>query len=153
MMGGAVRRMLHRQLSMAWEKWQYEAAEMKRQQEMLDRALRRLRNAKMFAAWNMWRSWAEEMRRQQYLMAGAVRRMILRKLSQACEQWQWVAAVLKEHLPWERHSLTAFARPGQGSADTPAPKRRALLVCASHPVGPVPTPYRAEQHLLILPSS
>lgn len=38
------------------------------------------------------------------------------------------AAVLKEHLPWERHSLTAFARPGQGSADTPAPKRRALLV-------------------------
>ena len=35
---------------------------------------------------------------------------------------------LKEHLPWERHSLTAFAQPGQGCEDTPAPKRRALLV-------------------------
>ena len=38
------------------------------------------------------------------------------------------AATLKEHLPWERHSLTAFAQPGQGCEDTPAPKRRALLV-------------------------
>jgi hypothetical protein len=38
------------------------------------------------------------------------------------------AAKLKEHLPWERHSLTAFAQSGQGCEDTPAPKRRALLV-------------------------
>jgi hypothetical protein len=38
------------------------------------------------------------------------------------------ASPLIEHLPWERHSLTAFAQQGQGSSDTPAPKRRALLV-------------------------
>lgn len=38
------------------------------------------------------------------------------------------ASYLKEHLPWERHCLTAFAQPGQGCEDTPAPKRRALLV-------------------------
>jgi hypothetical protein len=30
-MGGAIRRMLHRKLSMAWEKWQVDAATMKPQ--------------------------------------------------------------------------------------------------------------------------
>ena len=37
-------------------------------------------------------------------------------------------AELRENLPWERHSLTAFAKPGMASALTPAPKRRALLL-------------------------
>ena len=34
MVGGAIRRMLNQKLSMTWEKWQYEAAEMKRQQQL-----------------------------------------------------------------------------------------------------------------------
>jgi hypothetical protein len=38
------------------------------------------------------------------------------------------AAALLHKLPWERHSLTAFAKPGVGGKDTPAPKRRALLL-------------------------
>merc|ERR1711964_754836 len=36
------RRMQHRKLSMAWEKWQFEAAEMKRQEMMLRRGIMRL---------------------------------------------------------------------------------------------------------------
>ena len=52
--------MLNRKLSMAWEAWQQNAAEMKRQQELLEYAVRKFQNAKMFAAWNTWRSWAEE---------------------------------------------------------------------------------------------
>ena len=38
------------------------------------------------------------------------------------------AASLLNNLPWERHCLTAFAKPGVGSEETPAPKRRALLL-------------------------
>ena len=81
MLAGAVKRMLMRQLSMAFEKWQYEAACMKREREMLDKALRRFIHAKLFAAWNMWRSWAAEMRRQAYIMGGAANRMLKRQLS------------------------------------------------------------------------
>eukprot|EP01051_Picozoa_sp_SAG22_P037609 SAG22_NODE_18863_length_280_cov_1.143646_1_plen_88_part_01 len=33
-----------------------------------------------------------------------------------------------ELLPWERHSLTAFGRPGVGGLESYAPKRRALLL-------------------------
>jgi len=43
MMGGAMRRMLHRQLSMAWEKWQFTAAEMAAQQRLLDSAMRKFK--------------------------------------------------------------------------------------------------------------
>merc|ERR1719271_1174566 len=100
---------------MAWEKWQFTAAEMaaqkralaaaltrliksavsiRREKEMLDKALRRFLHAKMFAAWNMWRSWAAEMRRQKYVMAGAVKRMLMRQLSMAFEKWQFEAAAM-----------------------------------------------------------
>ena len=108
--------MLNRKLSMAWEKWQYEAAEIEQQQqqqqlqlqqqyeaacmkaekEAMLKVLKKLMNSKMFTAWEQWRTWAAEMRRLQKMMGGAVRRMILRKLSQAWEQCQWVVAVLKE---------------------------------------------------------
>merc|ERR550514_2086948 len=104
-MKGALERMLKRQLSMAWEKWQYEAAQMKHEKFIMggalnrfrnrllsmawekwqftaaDKALRRFLHAKMFAAWNMWRSWAEEMRRQAYVLKGALERMLHRLLS------------------------------------------------------------------------
>merc|ERR1719182_330369 len=75
-MGGAIRRLLNRKLSMAFEKWQYEAAKMKAEKEALENALHKFRNSKMFAGWNTWRSWAEDMRRQQHAMKGALRRMI-----------------------------------------------------------------------------
>ena len=46
-MGGeAIRRMLNRKLSMAWEKWQFTAAEVARQQFML-----RMLNSKLSMAW------------------------------------------------------------------------------------------------------
>jgi hypothetical protein len=51
MMGGAVRRMVHRKLSMAFEKWQFEAAEAKRQQFMMGGALRRLIHRQLSKAW------------------------------------------------------------------------------------------------------
>ena len=40
--GGAIRRMLNRKLSMAWEKWQFTAAEMARQQFMMQGAINRM---------------------------------------------------------------------------------------------------------------
>ena len=40
---------------MAWEKWQCEAQEMKRQQMLLKRGLMRMIKAKLAQAWTKWR--------------------------------------------------------------------------------------------------
>jgi len=73
---GPIRRMLFRKLSMAWEKWQLTAAEMAKQQALLNQAMQRFLGSKMYAAWNQWRSWAVVMRRPQHMMSGALRRML-----------------------------------------------------------------------------
>ena len=49
MLGGALNRMLHRQLSMAWEKWQMWYAIRVAQRRLLDEAMRRFVHRKMFA--------------------------------------------------------------------------------------------------------
>merc|ERR1711934_1347992 len=88
--GGAIRRMLNRKLSMAWEKWQFEAEEMKRQQLLL-RGLMRMIHAKMAAAMATWRQQAADAKRQARTCGGAIRRMLNRKLSMAWEKWQYEA--------------------------------------------------------------
>merc|ERR1712166_1600330 len=111
--------MLNRKLSMAWEKWQFTAAEMARQQFLMQRAINRLRNMKLSCAWEKWQqvyadlkflnrmnrklsmAWekwqfeAAEMARQQFLLAGALNRMLKRAMSAAWEKWQQVYADLK----------------------------------------------------------
>merc|ERR1712196_6814 len=77
---GAVRRMLHRQFSMAFEKWQSAAAEMAEQERKLRQAVMRLVSEKLMA----------------YAMGGALRRMLNRQLSMAFEKWQSAAAEMKE---------------------------------------------------------
>ena len=44
-------------------------------------------------------------------------------------------------LPWERHPLTCFGKPGVAAEETPAPKRRALLL-SDEPVGSPPFTYQ-----------
>jgi len=41
-MGGTVRRKLHRQLSMAWEKWQFEAAKLTAKEPAVGGAIHRM---------------------------------------------------------------------------------------------------------------
>ena len=48
-------RMIKRQLSMAFEKWQTEAAQMKAEQDAIRRALMRMVAAKLAAAMGTWR--------------------------------------------------------------------------------------------------
>merc|ERR1719163_627518 len=79
-------------LSQAWEKWQYEAAEMKRQQDLLRRGLMRMIKRKLAMAMQKWRDEAAEAKRLKYAMGGAIRRMLNRKLSMAWEKWQYEAA-------------------------------------------------------------
>ena len=80
-MSGAINRLRNRKMSAAFEGWQANAAEMKRQTEALDRALRKMRNSKMAAAFTTWRDFAREQRDTQYKMKGALTRMLQRKLS------------------------------------------------------------------------
>ena len=44
-------------------------------------------------------------------------------------------------LPWERHPLTCFGKPGVAAEETPAPKQRALLL-SDEPVGSPPFTYQ-----------
>ena len=67
--GGAIRRMLHRQLSMAWEQWQYMAAEMARQAMLVRRGLMRILHAKLAAALGTWRAVAAQMKAEREAMA------------------------------------------------------------------------------------
>ena len=57
-MTGDITRMRNRALSMAWEKWQQTAAEMKEQAMLLRRGLMRMINAKLTAAFASWREQA-----------------------------------------------------------------------------------------------
>ena len=70
MLGGAVRRMLNRKLSMAFEKWQTEAAQMSHEKKMLGGAIRRLLHRKLSMAWEQWQQMANETKWQQQLLQG-----------------------------------------------------------------------------------
>ena len=87
--------MLNRKLSMAWEKWQQTAQEMRDQAELLMYGLRTFLNHKMVQAWNTWRFWANDHGRQQFLVGGCINRMLHRKLSMAWEKWQYVYIWMK----------------------------------------------------------
>ena len=54
LMQGAVKRMMHRQLSMAWERWQEWYADLKDQQFKVAGALRRMLHRKLSMAWEKW---------------------------------------------------------------------------------------------------
>ena len=54
LMTGAIRRMMNRKLSMAWEQWQQWYADIKDQQFKLAGALRRMMNRKLSMGWEQW---------------------------------------------------------------------------------------------------
>ena len=54
LMQGALNRMLHRQMSMAWEKWQQVYADLKFANRMGGGAIRRMLNRKLSMAWEKW---------------------------------------------------------------------------------------------------
>ena len=55
-----MKRMMNRKLSMAFEKWQAEAAQMKHEQAMLKKAVMRMVQRQMAMAWSKWREAASE---------------------------------------------------------------------------------------------
>jgi len=85
---GAVSRMLHRQLSMAWEQWQYVAGVLSAERRALEAAARKLRNRQVLGGWNAWRQLAAEMRRQKQLLSVALRHMVVGNF-----YWWWKVAV------------------------------------------------------------
>jgi hypothetical protein len=102
--------MIHRKISMAFEKWQYEAACMKAEKFALGGVIRRLINRKLSMAWEQWQQVCAELRHQKFLMGGAVRRMVFRKMSQAWEQWQW----FRQHMIDQAASEAAMRRAAAG---------------------------------------
>merc|ERR1719162_871570 len=89
---GAINRMLKRQMSRAWEKWQQVYADLKFLNRMGGGAIRRMMNRKLSMAWEKWQFTAAEMARQQFMIQGAINRMLKRQMSQAWEKWQQVYA-------------------------------------------------------------
>ena len=87
-------RMLKRQLSMAFEKWQDEAAQMAREKYMLAGAVKRMLMRQLSMAFEKWQFTANQMAREKYMLAGAMKRMLLRQQSMAFEKWQFEAAAL-----------------------------------------------------------
>ena len=94
---GAIRRMLMRQLSMGFEKWQSTAAAMKAEADAIRRALMRMVHGKLSAATSTWRVAAADSKRQQRAASGAIRRMLMRQLSMGFRR------MVQE--PWKRWAL------------------------------------------------
>jgi len=63
--GGAIRRMLNRKLSMAWEQWQQVCQEMRDQRAAMRRAVVRMINRKLSMAFNAWAEWYVDMLEQE----------------------------------------------------------------------------------------
>ena len=95
MIQGALNRMLKRQMSMAWEKWQQVYADAKFANRAGGGAIRRMLNRKLSMAWEKWQFTAAEMARQQFMVQGALNRMLKRQMSMAWEKWQQVYADAK----------------------------------------------------------
>jgi len=93
-LAGALRRMMNRKLSMAWETWQQWYADLLHQRFILNGAIHRMLKRKLSMAWEKWQFWYAEFMQQKFLMAGAVKRLMERMLSKAWEQWQWQYAEL-----------------------------------------------------------
>ena len=80
--------MLKRQLSMAWEQWQFWYAEVKDQQFKLAGALKRMMNRKLSQAWEQWQYWYAEVMDQKARLANALIRLINRKFCMAWNKWR-----------------------------------------------------------------
>jgi len=89
--GGAIRRMINRKLSQAFEKWQAEAASMKAQKHAVGGAIRRMINRKLSQAFEKWQAEAASQMASQLLMRHAVIRMVKRHLGNVFAQWRQCA--------------------------------------------------------------
>jgi hypothetical protein len=110
--------MLNRKLSMAWEKWQFEAEEMKRQQMLLRRAAMKMIMREMAKAFCSWQETAMRLRAEKEAMANALRRFINQKMFAAWNQWRsWAAEMRRQQkmmggaVPYGRRSHQAYAEP------------------------------------------
>jgi len=75
---------------MAWEKWQFTAAEMARQQHLMAGAVRRMIFRKLSMAWEQWQQVCQEMRDQRAAMDAAMRKFLNQALNSAFNRWiEW----------------------------------------------------------------
>ena len=66
----ALRRMMHRKLSMGWLVWRDWAVDLKKQQYTLAGALRRMMHRHLSMSWERWQFWYAEVKKQLRLMGG-----------------------------------------------------------------------------------
>jgi len=71
----------------AWEKWQYEYAEYKRQLKMMKGAALRIRNRMLSRAFEKWQSEANKMTKTEYLLNRALMKMLHRQLAMGWQKW------------------------------------------------------------------
>jgi len=72
MMAGAVKRMINRKLSMAWEQWQQVCQQMRDERAAMERAMRKFLNQALFAAYNRWLEWYDDYITQQKALRRAL---------------------------------------------------------------------------------
>ena len=95
MLSGALHRMMHRSLSLAFEKWQSAAAEMKEEARKLRQGVMRLVAGKMAAAFGTWREAASQRKAAMELCGRCARRMRNACLSAAWNSWRSAAAMAR----------------------------------------------------------
>jgi len=93
---GAIRRMVMRKLSLAWEKWQHEHEENKRQK--MYGVLNRMLQRQLATGWTTWKAWYDGiMANRRRLIGGVVKRMRNKQLSMGWEQWQaWYEGIKRQ---------------------------------------------------------
>merc|ERR1711988_1709380 len=91
MLNGALTRMRNRKLSMAWEKWQFEAECMKEEKRLLGGAATRWLRQKLGQAFNTWKERLAEARHQEYMMTQSLVSWCLRDLVKGFNTWRSVA--------------------------------------------------------------
>merc|ERR1712167_355185 len=74
-------------LSMAWEKWQFEAEALARQRYMALGALKRMRFYKMSQAWEKWQYTAAMMKEHERLIRKGLSIFRLRRLRASWNHW------------------------------------------------------------------
>ena len=103
----AVKKMLHRQLSMAFNTWRDGADMSGRQMRLMTGALNRMRNLALSRAWEQWQYAYEEQIRQMELLRRALAKMMRAKMLKAFNTWRYGAGLSSEH---ERLMRAALAR-------------------------------------------
>jgi protein SFI1 len=116
LMQGAINRLLKRQMSAAWEKWQQVYADLKFANRMGGGAIRRMLNRKLSMAWEKWQFEAAESQRQRMLMLRSAMRWVQEIMARAFFTWKTISSEMWRTRQGMRRAVGKFMMRGLARA-------------------------------------